>query len=310
MAWSPGMMSVRKRGLSTAVRGVSEILYHVAVIAMSAGLALSLPFAVRMIAKNLLLYWSFIENEKNFLVFVEVLFASGLILVVNYGRKSWRDSRDARLARGAGLEYFFPRRGRLMRRRIRRLKERQGFARDVMVMGSTGFRTFVDPRGDLHRLILSCRQARILLLNPYSEGALARVRSLLVPEVTPERFEEHVRTSIEFLRGVKAGHRDVRLKLYPDPPFLKVTVLGEYIWMKHYHVGLDVDELPEYVFVHRQNPGGFYATLYQYFMRRWDDPAIPEYDLETDELVYRDTAGHEVSREKFGGAGSGRGLPP
>jgi hypothetical protein len=38
---------------------------------------------------------------------------------------------------------------------------------------------------------------------------------------------------------------------------------------------------------------------------RWEDPAIPEYDLETDELVYRDSAGNEVGREKLDHLGLG-----
>jgi hypothetical protein len=32
---------------------------------------------------------------------------------------------------------------------------------------------------------------------------------------------------------------------------------------------------------------------------RWNDSAIPEYDLDTDELVYRDGSGNEVKREAF-----------
>ena len=29
-------------------------------------------------------------------------------------------------------------------------------------------------------------------------------------------------------------------------------------------------------------------TFYEYFLLRWNDPAIPEFDFETGELVYRD----------------------
>lgn len=35
-------------------------------------------------------------------------------------------------------------------------------------------------------------------------------------------------------------------------------------------------------------------------MTRWDAPSIPEYDLDTDELIYRDAAASEVRREKLG----------
>ena len=45
-------------------------------------------------------------------------------------------------------------------------------------------------------------------------------------------------------------------------------------------------------------PGGFYDPVHQYFLSRWQDPRIPEYDLETDELVYQsDSVG--ARREDF-----------
>jgi hypothetical protein len=53
------------------------------------------------------------------------------------------------------------------------------------------------------------------------------------------------------------------------------------------------------VFRHDRDPGGLYNPFYQYFLNRWNDPDIPEYDLDTDELVYRDRTGTEVRREKF-----------
>ena len=69
--------------------------------------------------------------------------------------------------------------------------------------------------------------------------------------------------------------------------------------MKHYHPGLDVHSLPEYLFQHDQNPGTLYTPLYQYFLMRWRDANIPEYDLDADEIVYRDMAGNELKRQKF-----------
>ncbi len=35
-------------------------------------------------------------------------------------------------------------------------------------------------------------------------------------------------------------------------------------------------------------------------MQRWDSPEIPEYDFDTDELVYRSRNGQELRRERFG----------
>jgi hypothetical protein len=57
--------------------------------------------------------------------------------------------------------------------------------------------------------------------------------------------------------------------------------------------------MPEYVFKSDRTHGGLHFPLYRYFLSRWQDPDIPEYDLDTDEFVFRDKAGREVRREKF-----------
>src|SRR2546428_12603962 len=74
----------------------------------------------------------------------------------------------------------------------------------------------------------------------------------------------------------------------------KLPILGDHAWVRHYHPSLDVRVLPEYVFVHSQDPRGLYTAFYQYFTTRWNDPAIPEYDLLTGELVYPDRERREV----------------
>jgi len=57
--------------------------------------------------------------------------------------------------------------------------------------------------------------------------------------------------------------------------------------------------MPKYVFKHNQNPKSLYVPFYQYFLSRWDNPDVPEYDFDRDDLVYRDLAGNEVRREQF-----------
>ncbi|MBI5633116.1 MAG: hypothetical protein HZA15_06525 [Nitrospirae bacterium] len=277
----------------------AHILYHVAIIAISAGMALSMPYTVSFLSGQFQVYWELIGNEKIFLLSAEIVLAVLLILFFNYTGWVWRDRRLARIARNTGLVFASSSRGIFARRKNRKLKETQGIARDIMVIGSTGFRTFADPRGDLHAVIKNCRKAKIMLLNPASEGAATRVKSILDPEITLEKFREQIRRSIAFLKELKAVQKDIRLKLYPDVPFLKMALSGDYIWVNHYHAGLDVQVMPEYVFIHNQNPGSLYTIFYQYFLNHWADPRIPEYDLETDELVYRDVAGNEEKRERI-----------
>jgi hypothetical protein len=41
----------------------------------------------------------------------------------------------------------------------------------------------------------------------------------------------------------------------------------------------------------------------QYFVKRWESQEIPEYDLETDELVYKNAKGVQERREPFNWVG-------
>ncbi|MHB8883066.1 MAG: hypothetical protein ACYC69_16345 [Thermodesulfovibrionales bacterium] len=289
----------RLKHLTDKLKGPAHIIYHVFIIVLSASIALSLPAAAQFLAGKFLVYWSVIGNEKIFLVSIEIICAVLLIFFFNNLGRTWRDRRLSRMAAEAGLVFVSSARGFFTRKRNRLIKEKQGIGRDIMLIGSTGFRTFAEKGGDLHAVIQGCREARIMLLNPCGAGASIRARSILDPDITLERFREQIGRSIAFLKQLKAVQKNVRLKLYDEVPFLKMAISGDYIWLSHYHAGFDVQGMPEYVFRHNQNPGSLYATFYQYFLKRWNNPGVPEYDLETDELVFRDLSGNEERREKF-----------
>jgi hypothetical protein len=285
--------------LSHFMKGSAHVLYHVLLVALSTGIAFSLPALTSFIAQKLLFYWSFIEDEKVFLIAAEIALAILFVLLFNYIGASWKNRRTSQMARSSGMVYCFPPGRFFAQRRVRKLKQQQGLNRDILIISATGVRTFVDPQTDLHGILEKCREARIMLLNPHSDGARARSKSMLNPNVTPELFDQQIRKSIDFLKELKVARKNITLKLYDDPPYLKLAILGDYLWMKHYHPGLDVHSMPEYVFKHDQNPGALYTPFYQYFLMRWKDSNIPEYDLDTDELIYRDMAGNEIRRETF-----------
>jgi hypothetical protein len=280
------------------IKNLGQIFYHFLILIVSAGLALSIPTVVGFLARGYLRSWAMIENEKVFLVVVEIAIAAALILFLHDLRRGWKERRLSQTARAAGLFLMNPAKGLIARWNAARMKREQGRAREIMIIGSTGFQTFVNPGGDLHEAVTNCREARIMLLDPRGEGARARALSLPAPEITPERFREQIRASIDFLKGLRSLQKKVRLKLYPETPLLKLAILGDFLWVRHYHPGLDVRALPEFLFRHSPQPGGFYDFLHQYFVSRWQDPRIPEYDLETDELVYQTDAGG-VRRETF-----------
>ncbi len=279
-------------------KNLSHISEHIIVLLLSAAIALSIPHIFSALAKNLLSFWTVIESEKMFLVSLEICTAVTLIISFNYLRHGWEARKLARLATRVGLVPESSFRVHLGGKPTSKLKMVQGGARDIMIIGSTGLRTFATAEGELHHAVLNCRKAKIMLLNPLGEGAVARAKSIPDPEITPEIIRDQIMESINFLKGLRAGQKNIRLKLYPDMPLLKLAILGDYAFLRHYHVGLNVREMPEFVFSSDSIHGGLYLPLYRYFLSQWNYPDIPEYDLDTDELVFRDKAGGEIRREQ------------
>lgn len=299
LSWLTAWTRLLVRATARAVRAVTDhlsLVYHVVVVVLSAAIASTLPVTFTFLAQQLLASWSAIQDERIFLVSTEVAVALVLVLLAGHARTTWTNRRVAGLARAAGIVHKSSESGILSRRAARRLKERHALMHDIMIIGSTGFRTLVDPRGDLHAAIASCRTARVMLLDPVGPGALERARTIGDPEITPERLRAQVELTIAFLRTLPAAHRRVRLKLYPDPPLWKLAVLGDRVWVRHYHPTRDVRLLPEYVFAHRRDAAGLYAAFYHYFVARWNDPAIPEYDLLTGERVGCEGVAGEAGR--------------
>lgn len=270
-------------------------LYHIVIVALSAVIAFLLPSG----AKQFLAFWSRVEHDKLSLITVEILVAVLLIAGFRYVHRSLRDRTLAAAAAGAGLVSYFPRRTKTAQRGIKRLKEEQGTARTIMVIGSSGYSTFVDQVGDLSSVLDKCLGANILLVNPYSQDASARIEAMNHPEHSLTDFREEVRQSIALLKRLKAMGKAVRLKLYADPPLVKMVILGDYLWLQHYHADLDVQTLPEYVLRRNRQDHGLYTLYTHYFQQRWESAEIPEYDLDTDDLVYRNRAGSELLRERF-----------
>ena len=277
------------------LRDTAGSLYHILIVALSAGIALLLPAG----ARQFLSFWSRVEHDKLSLIAVEMTVAILLIVCLNYFHRSMRNRALALVATGAGLVSFFPRRTRGAQRHIEQLKEEEGIGRTISVIGSSGHSTFVDQVGGLSSVLDKCLGGRIMLVNPYSQEASARIQAINHPEFTLDTFREEVRQSIQLLKRLKAMGKAVKLKLYSDSPLMKLVILGDYLWLQHYHADLDVQTMPEYVLRHNRKDHGLYTLYAHYFVQRWESTEIPEYDLDTDELVYRGRTGNEIRRERF-----------
>jgi len=153
---------------------------------------------------------------------------------------------------GSGPGILFSSHGFFARRRNRKLKETQGISRDIMVIGSTGYRTFANSDGELHNVVKNCREARIMLLNPYSEGAEIRARSISDPDITKSRLASRSGQHCIF-EGTEVPEEYQAEAVCPGA-FFEDAISGDYIWVKHYHAGCDVLGMPEHIFRHIQSP--------------------------------------------------------
>ena len=84
-------------------KNLLHLSYHIIVLLLSAAIALSIPHVFSTLAKNLLSFWAYIENEKMFLVSLEICTAASLIFFFNYVRQGWEARTLSRLATSAGL---------------------------------------------------------------------------------------------------------------------------------------------------------------------------------------------------------------
>jgi hypothetical protein len=288
-------LKTRIKETETLWHQILSIGSHLGVVVLSAAIALSLPW----VARQFLLLWSHMEHESILLVSVEMTVAAMVIFIINFVRRSLKDRRLAKTAAEAGLVSCFHHPSDRVHRQIAVLKAHEGLGRPLRIIGFTGFSTFADPKSDLHPIVQNCLEAKILLANPFSEAVRRHIERLPDPTSAWTRVREEVLASIRLLKSLKAAGKPVKLKLYSDPPLVRLAILGEHVWLQCYHTDLEVGTRPEYVFQHDRQEHGLYALWYQYFLKRWTSPELPEYDLERDELVYRDETGGEIRRERF-----------
>lgn len=279
----------------TLLHHLTSMGSHLVVLVSSAGIALSLPW----IAKEFLAFWTHVERAPVIVMGIEVAVAAVLILFGNFVRRSLRDSRAAKTANDAGLVACVHPMDTRTRHRIAASKSQQGLGRPLRVIGFTGFSTFADPGSDLYPVVQNCLEARILLANPFSEAVQRRVKQQPDPVAAWNRVCQEVQSSIQMLKALKDTGKPVKLKLYWDLPLVRLAILGEHVWLQSYHTNLEVGTRPEYVFQHDRQEHGLYALWYQYFLKQWTSPALPEYDFDRDELVYREDGDGEVRREPF-----------
>jgi hypothetical protein len=280
------------------VQTLKHIFSHIGVTLLAVGIAFSLPALAQFI---LFTWWPMVEDDSQLLLINEIVFAAVLVLLFNLFLGARQGRLSHRLNRLASLVHVREERNWLSRWFDRKLLDRITGTRDVSVMSVTGYDTFVSQRRKLRNVIDRSYELRVMLMNPYSAGAMRRVQSLGDPAPLLEIYRQETAATIERLAALAAAGKQVTLKFYEIPPFWNLIVTGEYVWVQYCHDGQELKDQPEYVFaLQKDTPTqGLFSPFYVHFLNQWGDFGHPEYDFTTGELIYRNEKGNEIARRPF-----------
>lgn len=284
----------KPQNLRTSVRFA---LSHTLITLLAIGTAFALPGLARYI---LYYWWPRIEADAQILLATEILFAAVLATLFNLAMASRDNGRFAECARLASLVHARSGRGWLDFWRGRRFKNSGAAARDAFVMAVTGFRTFVETKSMLRAALGSTYELRVMLADPAGIPGPQQNGDPLAPADGAAMLRE-LEASIAFLTDLHRSGKKVSLRFYAEPPFWKLVILGEHVWVQYCRDGREHSRTPEYVFaLNPDHPDhSLYVPFYMLFLNKWTESQLPEYDFDRAELVHRDGLGSEIRREPF-----------
>lgn len=267
---------------------------HFGFIVLALGIAFSLPAAAQFILYQ---WWPGVLADADLLLMTEICLAALLVLFFTAAKNFIEQRASLGWVRVASLVYARSHASWLSRWRERALIKQVPATRDAYVLSVTGRDVFSE-HSRFRAALQSAGDLRVMLLNPNGLAAQQRVDSLLDEPCNPAQLREEIRLSIDYLQSLHQLGRKVSLKFYDQPPFWKLVILGEHVWVQYFHEG---DNLPEYVFAlsHKDPRHGLFMPFYMHFLEQWGEQEHPELDFDTGELVYRDAAGSEMRRKQF-----------
>jgi len=287
----------RDTDLHRLAAGIGQIVAHALITLLAVALAFSLP----ALADGIERLWPRLEANSQMMIAAEISLASALVLLFNLAKIAWDNRSRVSSARLAALVHARNGNGRFARWRERDLVRRLPAARDAFILTLTGFDTLVDRSSMLRSVLQSTYEIRVMLLNPLGQNVRRRATSFPDHEISVQSLASEIGASIASLSALRRLGKKVTLKFYDTAPLWKLVFLGDHVWVQHCHNGQPVREQPEYVFsfLHQDPRRGFYVPFFSHFLELWSQPGHPEFDFDSQELVYRSPDGEVEKRLPF-----------
>ena len=145
------------------------------------------------------------------MLITEFSFATLLVLLLNISKNTRNGRRNIRINKIASLVYAREGRGWVSRWQERDMRKKLASARDVYIMSITGYDTFSSENCKLQQTLEQSYEIRVMLANPYGEGATNWIRSLKNPEATLQTFRQETEVSIAYLSKLAAAGKKSNL---------------------------------------------------------------------------------------------------
>ncbi|WP_124951725.1 hypothetical protein [Sulfuriferula thiophila] len=284
------MLTNRHPSLAHSFR---HLLSHVSISLLAVGIAFSLPFVAEHILYS---GWPKAESNARLLMGSEVAFAALLVLLFNISKIVWDSRRGLKFNAQTALAHPGEGNDWLTRQRDREVRKHVQGTREVSILSLTG-REVLDTDSWVGSVLNECNEVRVLLMHPAGSGVYERTRLSANPEAARKAYRQEVEATIHYLTKLVAEGKRVRLRFYDAVPFWRLVVAGDYVQVQ-YCYSADASKWPEYMFeLRKDQPGkGLFTPFYVNFLTQWQNQQLPEYDFETQQLIYSNTQG-EIKRE-------------
>ncbi len=169
-------------------------------------------------------------------------------------------------------------------------------AREIRIWSGTGSDLFLQRGTPLFRLLNRAQDISVILVNPYASLHGLNDREVQMAHLCA------IEECAARLGELRAGGRNVRLRFADELPPWNMAIVGDRVWIRPCAPEQYCGATDEYVFQRdgASSAQGLYGLFHSHFTLRWDDAALPEYDFERREILYRNHYGQTTAALPLG----------